>query len=92
MPPVMIFITLVKFRRKPTKADLAETDKTFALQAKMGIKNLALYWSFGRYDAVRIFEAPDEKTAMKALTKAPEYVVTETMLALTRADVDKLLD
>lgn len=88
----MLFITMVKFRRRPTKADLAATDKTFAEQAKVGIKNVAIYWTFGRYDAVRIFEAPDEKTAMKSLTKAPEYVVTETMLALTRADVDRLLD
>jgi uncharacterized protein with GYD domain len=88
----MIFIALVRFRRKPTKADLAENDKNFKLQEKAGIRNIGIYWTFGRYDAVRIFEAPDEKTAMKALTKAPEFVSTETMLALTRADVDKLLE
>lgn len=88
----MIFIVLVRFRRKPTKADQAETSKTFAQQEKMGIKNIGVYWTFGRYDAVRIFEAPDEKVALKALTKAPEYVSTETLVALTRADVDKLLE
>ena len=88
----MIFVTLVKFRRKPTKADQAETAKTFAQQEKLGIKNLSIYWTFGRYDAIRIFEAPDEKVAMKALTKAPDYVVTETMVALRREDAEKLLD
>ena len=88
----MIFIALVRFRRKPTKVDQAESNRVFALQEKMGIKNIGLYWTFGRYDAVRIFEAPDEKIAMKALAKAPEYVSTETLVALPRADVDKLLD
>jgi uncharacterized protein with GYD domain len=88
----MIFVTLAKFRRKPTKADQAETTKMFAQQEKLGIKNLSLYWTFGRYDAIRIFEAPDEKVAMKALTKAPDYVATETMVALRREDAEKLLD
>ena len=88
----MLFVVLVKFRRKPTKADLAETQKTFAALEKAGIKTLGLYWTFGRYDAVRIIEAPDEKTVMRSLVRAPEYVVTETMLALTRADAEKLLE
>lgn len=89
--PGMIFIALVKFRRKPTKADQAETDKVFAAQAKMGIKNIGVYWTLGRYDAVRIFEAPDVMTAMKGLTMRPEHVTTETLVALPRSDVDKLL-
>lgn len=88
----MIFIALVKFRRKPTKADQAETDKAFAAQAKLGIKNLGIYWTLGRYDAVRIFEAPDVTTAMKGLTMRPEHVVTETLVALSRSEVEKLLE
>jgi len=87
----MYFIALVKFSRKPTKADQAANDKAFAEQEKMGIKNVGLYWTFGRYDAVRIFEAPDEKVAMKALTMAPEHVHTETLVALPRAEINKLL-
>ena len=88
----MYFIALVKFSRKPTKADQAANDKQFAEQEKMGVKNIGLYWTFGRYDAVRIFEAPDAKTAMKVLTKAPEHVHTETLVALTRAEVASLID
>ena len=87
----MYFIALVKFRRKPTKADQAANDKSFAEQEKMGVKTVGLYWTFGRYDAVRIFEAPDLKTAMKMLTQAPDHVHTETLVALPRAEVDKLL-
>ncbi len=88
----MIFITLVKFRRRPTKADQAESDRMFAQQEKLGIKNLAIYWTLGRYDAVRIYEAPDEKVAMKALVHAPEYLATETLVALRREDAAKLLE
>lgn len=88
----MIFVTLVKFRKKPTKADQADATKMFAQQEKLGIKNIGIYWTFGRYDAIRIFEAPDEKAAMKGLTKAPDYIITETMVALRREDAEKLLD
>lgn len=87
----MYFIALVKFSRKPTKADQAANDKQFAEQEKMGVKNVALYWTFGRYDAVRIFEAPDEKIAMKVLTMAPEHVHTETLVALTRDQVRQII-
>ena len=91
IPVRMHFVTLVKFSRKPTKADQANTDKSFKEQEKMGVKNVALYWTFGRYDAVRVFEAPDVKTAMKVLTMAPEHVHTETLVALPRSEVDQLL-
>ncbi len=85
------FISLVKFSKKPTKAGQAVNRKAFAEQETMAVKNIGLYWTIGRYDAVRIFEAPDEKAAMKVLTLAPEHVHTETLLALPRDEVDKLL-
>ena len=88
----MIFISLVKFTRKPKKEDNVETDTMFAEQAKMGIKNIGVYWTFGRYDAVRIFEAPDEKTAMKALAKAPDRVSTETLMTIKMEEARKLLE
>lgn len=92
MRVLMIFITLVRFRRKPTKADQADTEKMFAQQEKQGIKTLGAYWTFGRYDAVRIVDAPDEKVVLKALAKTPDYIATETLLALRREDAIKLLD
>ncbi len=87
----MYFISLVKFSRKPTKADQAATDKQFAEQEKMSVKNVGLYRTFDRYDAVRIFETPDAKIALKALTQAPEHVHTETLVALSRAEVNQVL-
>ncbi len=87
----MYFIALVKFSRKPTKADQAANVKAFQEQEKMGVKNVGLYWTFGRYDAVRIFEAPDVKAAMKVLTLSPDHVHTETLVALPRSEVDQIL-
>ena len=39
----MHFIALVKFSRKPTKADQDATGKTFKEQEKMGVKTVGLY-------------------------------------------------
>jgi uncharacterized protein with GYD domain len=64
----------------------------FAEQEKLGIKNLGIYWTLGRYDAVRIYEAPDEKTALRGLTRAPEHIQTETLVAIRREEVAQLLE
>jgi uncharacterized protein with GYD domain len=88
----MIFISLVKFTRKPKKEDGAEVERMFAEQAKMGIKNIGTYWTFGRYDAVRIYEAPDEETAMKGLLMSPDRVMTETLVAMKREDAQRLIE
>lgn len=87
----MQFVTLVKFSKKPTKADQALTDKSFKEQEKLGVKNIGVYWTLGQYDGVRVFEAPDVKTAMKALTLAPEHVHTETLVALPVSEAAQLL-
>lgn len=86
----MWFVILVHWGKKPTKADEARVDQDFAEQEKMGIRTFATYSTFGRYDAVRIVEAPDEKTLLKALMKAPDWVHTETLLAIKREDAAKL--
>ncbi len=82
----MWFITLVKFRRKPTKADSEAQDKRMAEAAKWGVKVHMNFWTLGRYDAVWVTEAPDEKTAMKVAMWAPggDAVATETLVAVSR--------
>jgi uncharacterized protein with GYD domain len=49
---MMIFITLAKFRKKPTKETIAAADKIFKASERKGVKNLGTYWTLGRYDAV----------------------------------------
>jgi len=82
----MWFITLVKFRRQPTKADTEAMNKRWAEAAKWGIKRHEAYWTLGRYDAVFVTEAPDEKTAMRFAIEASGsgLAASETMVAVSR--------
>lgn len=88
----MIFITLARWRRKPTKELVAETSKLFEQLVKEGVKILGIYWTLGRYDAIVITEGRDEKTAMKHLLTFADMLSTETMVAVTREEALKLLE
>jgi len=81
----MLFVTLYRFRRKPTKSDIEAANKAFS-----GAKTIGVWWTLGRWDAVRVFEAKDEKEAMK-INMTLEVASTETMVALDRAEAVKLL-
>jgi len=88
----MLFITLAKWRRKPTKETVAQSGKLVEQMVKEGGKVLGMYWTLGRYDAVLIVEGKDEKTAMKALLRWGDLVSTETLVALPREEAVKLLE
>ncbi len=84
----MWFITLVKFRRKPTKEDSEKMNSYWMEAEKWGVKRHQAFWTLGRYDAVFISEAPDEKTAMKfAMWSPTDLGATETMVAVGRDEV-----
>ena len=83
----MQFISLIKFRRRPTKEEIEETPKK--IQAA-GVKLLSAYWCLGRYDAVVISEAPNAETVMKAFSGVMETASSETMVAIPRAEAVKL--
>lgn len=88
----MLFVTLIRFRRKPTKADLERTNKELQSAAvKAGSKIISFYWTLGRYDAVLISECPDEKTHMKIAIQFGDLVSTESMVAIPRAEAEKLV-
>lgn len=88
----MIFISLAKFRRKPTKDMLAQASKLFEQMTKEGAKILAQYWTLGRYDAITIVEGPDEKTAMRALLRWGDLLATETLVTVSREEATKLVE
>jgi len=88
----MIFISLVKLRKKPTKEIVAEINKLREREAKEGVKFLSTYWTLGRYDSVVIFEAPDEKTAMKVAIRVGDTASTETLVAVPREEAIKLVE
>jgi uncharacterized protein with GYD domain len=89
----MLFITLGKFRKKPTKAMIAETTKLMEQGLKkMGIKKLAFYWTLGRYDTVLITEGKDEKAIMKLNIRFGDVVSQETLIGVPREEAIKLLE
>ena len=57
----------------------------------MGIKIIGWYWTLGRYDTAVIFEAANEKEALKTSIAVSEFVATETLVAIPREEAIKLL-
>ncbi|MEX0640380.1 MAG: GYD domain-containing protein [Nitrosopumilaceae archaeon] len=85
----MIFIALIKFRRKAK--DVAEFGKKLMQNLPGGVKILGSYWTLGRFDAVWIYEAPNEKVAMQLGIEAGELMQTQTLVAVSRDEALKLL-
>lgn len=87
----MQFVILGKFREKVTKAAVMGSNKYMAKIAKEGIKFSAMYATLGRYDIIGIFEAPDERTAMKAMIGVGDIISTETLVAVPGEEVINLV-
>jgi len=87
----MIFISLVKFKEKASKERIAENLKLMEKEKKEGIKNLGIYWTLGRYDAVSIMEAPNEKVVMKSLMRRG-WLASETLVAVPAEEARKLVE
>jgi uncharacterized protein with GYD domain len=88
----MIFITFGKWRKKPTKEAIAQTSKLFEQIVKEGNKIIGIYWTLGRYDAVLIGEAKDEKACMRAAVRWGDMMSTETLVAVPREEAIKLVE
>ena len=86
----MRFILLAKFRRRLTKADTDKTDEI--IKANPQVKVISIDWVFGRYDGVLVAEAPDEGTWLKFLEPMSEYLSTETLVAIPREKVLKIIE
>jgi len=76
----MLFISLLQPKGKGTEAIKYLKE----LKAKKGISIKGVYFTYGRYDGVIMFEATDEVTAMKFIMEtgfATQYTV-ETLIAV----------
>lgn len=87
----MWFITLLKFKRRPSKQDFAAFDKALGRAKKAGLKLAGDYYTFGRFDNVIITQAADQKTVMKFLLSLTDVVSTETLSAVPQKEGRKLL-
>ena len=85
----MIFIALIKFKKKAR--DVVEYGKKVMENLPEGVKIIGTYWSLGRYDAVWIYEAPNEKVAVSLGIDAGDAMKTETLVAISRDEAMKLL-
>jgi len=87
---VMRFIALVNFKKKP-KDFVPENIKLIEAESKKGIKWLSIDWTLGRYDAVAIFEAPNEKEALQMAVRRADFLDIETMVAVPAEEARKLI-
>ncbi|KAG2471708.1 MAG: hypothetical protein NPMRTHETA2_2760005 [Nitrosopumilales archaeon] len=86
----MFFIALIKFKKKAR--DVVEVGKKVMQNLPEGVKIISTYWTLGEYDAVWIYEAPNEKVAIKLGIEAGEAMQTQTLVAITRDEAMKLLE
>ena len=86
----MFFVTLTKFRGKPSKELFDLADKTME-SPPPGVKIHNVFWTLGRYDQVIIYEAPNEKEALKMGIPFSEYMASETLVAIPREEALKLM-
>ena len=86
------FVVLIKFRKKPTREVVAQNVKMLDTGEKEGVKNLSIYWTLGRYDAVSIVEAQNEKAAMKQLIRMSDNITTETLVAIPAEEARTLAE
>jgi len=86
----MHFIALIKFKKKAR--DVVEIGKSVMQNLPEGVKIIGTYWTLGKYDAVWIYEAPNEKVAIKLGIEAGEAMQTQTLVAITRDEAMKLLE
>lgn len=78
-------------KKKPDKALTGEASQKVEEFKQKGIKILNWYWTLGRYDTVVVFEAANEKEAMKFSVSVAEFVSTETLVAIPRQEAVQLL-
>ncbi|HLE35233.1 MAG TPA: GYD domain-containing protein [Nitrososphaerales archaeon] len=85
----MIFITLLRFKRKAR--DVVEVGKKIMQNLPPDVKIIGTYWTLGRFDAVWVYEASNEKDAIKMFIDAGDVASTETLTAISREEAMKLL-
>ncbi len=86
----MFFIALIKFKKKAK--DVVEVGKKVMQNLPEGVKIIRTQWTLAEYDAVWIYEAPNEKVAVKLGIEAGEAMQTQTLVAITRDEAMKLLE
>ena len=88
----MLFITLIKLRRKLSKADMERIKAGMKEWEKGEAKTVGMYFTLGRYDAVLVSDCPDEKSHMKVAMQFGDLASSESMVAVPVEEAEKLID
>ncbi len=75
-----------------TREGIAENLKQIEAEEREGIRYLSICWTLGRYDAVVLFEAPDERAAMRVAISRGDWAEMETLVAVPAVDARQLVE
>ena len=90
------YVCLIQFKDqgiRNIKDTVKRGDAAIAEAQKMGIKIVEEYWTMGAYDAVVIFEAPDDETMSAFILKVGSLgnVTGQTLRAFRRNEMEGIL-
>jgi uncharacterized protein with GYD domain len=88
----MYFVALVKFRGMPSRDAITANLKRMEVEERAGIRYHGIYWLLGPYDALLIFEAPDERAAMAASIHRRDFFEAQTFVAIPAEEARKLVE
>jgi uncharacterized protein with GYD domain len=91
-----IYISLNNFTDqgvRNVKDSIKRADAVRDMAKKLGVTAKEIYWTLGSYDAVIVFEAPDDASmaALQASIGAAGNVRTQTLRAFSQADMKGIL-
>jgi len=88
----MYFIARVRFKGVPSWDAIAANLKRMEANEKPGIRYHSIFWTLEPYDAVRTFEAPDEKAAMASSIHRRDFFDAHTLVAVPGEEARALVE
>ena len=87
----MMFISLVKFRKKAEA--VVEFGNQLLKNLPPNVKVREIFWTLGEFDSIWIIDAPSEKEIFQMFLHGGglEYITTQTLVAMKREEALKLL-
>jgi len=90
------YVCLIQFKDqgiRNIKDTVKRGEAAIAEAQKMGLKIVEEYWTMGAYDAVVIFEAPDDETMSAFILKVGSLgnVTGQTLSAFRRNEMEGIL-
>jgi uncharacterized protein with GYD domain len=90
------YISLMRWQTTPGRAGLPawrdRVEDGERLIDEAGGKLVGVWVTFGRYDVVEVFEAPNDATALEIITKLGQGGEdTETLRAFTREEAEEII-